>query len=305
VIHRLPFVLALASTGCIETLPLPEDFPAERAAEAASLSVSAYDMHEYLDANRFGTWEPPAGYTLHSTHTTEQNWNDLTTADPQEVPVGWIGTDGDGVVHVVFRGTTTSTELLLDLAIEQVDFPFGVGDWGGTHRGFTERWQELFPTVTDALSQLVIDGAQGIAFSGHSLGGAVSTLAAATYAEQFDLPIELITFGSPRVGDSDFVEVFEGLGIDSWRVTNPRDVVPGVPEDAPAGSQGTGADQLFYTHVPTRSDLPFDDEGGAVERNLGVGGNHASCRYLQETCELSAEEADCLERVAEHPSCAD
>jgi hypothetical protein len=298
-LRTLPLLLL---AGCIQTLPIPDDFPREVATEAAELAVSAYDLRTVEGDG--GTWEAPDGYELLARLTTEQNWNDLDADEPEVVPVGWVGTR-DGVAHVVFRGTSTTTEALLDLAIDQVDFLLLSGDGGGTHRGFTERYEELHPQLLDALEPLIESGdVDSIALTGHSLGGSIATLAAAALAEALDVPVQAITLASPRTGDRDFVARYAGLVDDSWRITNPRDLVPGFPDDAPAGSSGT-VEQWFYEHVEVRVDLPFDDENGTVERNLGVGGNHGSCRYLQEVCELTEAEESCVARVEAHPSCVE
>ena len=50
------------------------------------------------------------------------------------------------------------------------------------------------------------------------------------------------TFGSPRVGDGVFAEIYaERLGFKTYRLTHGRDVVPSVPSTL-----------LGFRHVPTR-----------------------------------------------------
>ena len=45
----------------------------------------------------------------------------------------------------------------------------------------------------------------------------------------FLLQVRSITFGSPRVGNRAFYELFEQQTEDSWRITHGRDVVPSLP----------------------------------------------------------------------------
>ncbi len=300
--HPAPLLLITALlAGCIEALPLPEGFDAAEATEFAGLALSGYDMRAAIEDGE--DFVPPEGFTLHALHTTQQNWNDITESDAETVPVGWLGTRDD-TIYVIYRGTSTSTELLLDLASAQTDYPLLSGDGGGTHNGFTERYVELHPPVLEDVNELIAQGGfERIAVTGHSLGGAIATMSAASLAEDTGLPVTAYSYASPRVGDRDFAARYAALVPDSWRITNPRDLVPGYPEEAPAGVDEQ-TEQLYYEHVEVRVDLPFDDLQGVVETDLGIGGNHSSCRYLLETCELRDGDDDaCEELMLSHRSC--
>ena len=53
-----------------------------------------------------------------------------------------------------------------------------------------------------------------IIFTGHSLGGAIATLAYVKFSEllgEFGIYCELVTFGAPRVGKTKFVEAFDQI----------------------------------------------------------------------------------------------
>jgi len=72
-------------------------------------------------------------------------------------------------------------------------------------------------------------------FTGHSLGGALATLAAARALADRDRGRldGLYTFGSPRVGDEDFADSFRRMlaerGLTYYRFVNGEDVVAAVP----------------------------------------------------------------------------
>ena len=69
---------------------------------------------------------------------------------------------------------------------------------------------------------------------GHSLGSALATLFVMENASKgkFDITT-CCTFASPRVGDTEFVHLFNQLPITSWRIFNSNDVVPRLPLKIP------------------------------------------------------------------------
>jgi hypothetical protein len=85
--------------------------------------------------------------------------------------------------------------------------------------------------------------------TGHSLGGALTTLFVMENdsKRKFDLKT-LCTFASPRVGNMEFVHLFNKLPINSWRIVNTHDIVPKLPPHLPV--------VLDYGHVDTA--YPFD-----------------------------------------------
>lgn len=70
--------------------------------------------------------------------------------------------------------------------------------------------------------------------TGHSLGGALATLLAlelssSQLAKRGAISVTMYNFGSPRVGNRKFAEVYNEKVKDSWRVVNHRDIIPTVP----------------------------------------------------------------------------
>ncbi|KAK7393270.1 hypothetical protein VNO78_21821 [Psophocarpus tetragonolobus] len=70
--------------------------------------------------------------------------------------------------------------------------------------------------------------------TGHSLGGALATLLALELSsnqlvKRGAISITMYNFGSPRVGNKRFAEVYNERVKDSWRVVNHRDIIPTVP----------------------------------------------------------------------------
>lgn len=70
--------------------------------------------------------------------------------------------------------------------------------------------------------------------TGHSLGGALATLFAlelssSKLAKKGHVQITMYNFGSPRVGNKRFADVYNKVVKDSWRIVNHRDIIPTVP----------------------------------------------------------------------------
>ncbi|KAJ3680000.1 hypothetical protein LUZ60_016278 [Juncus effusus] len=70
--------------------------------------------------------------------------------------------------------------------------------------------------------------------TGHSLGGALATLLAlelssSQMAKKGVINVTMYNFGSPRVGNRRFAQVYNSKVKDSWRIVNHRDIIPTVP----------------------------------------------------------------------------
>lgn len=150
---------------------------------------------------------------------------------------GWIGGEGiearfrhlgtDGFVAargaltvVVFRGTEADKfeDLVADLRGRPVDWPLG----GQAHEGF----HAAYRAVAVKLAGLLTGRDGPLVFAGHSLGGAVATLAASVHRQRRPT---LLTYGAPRVGDADFVAGLAGVA--SHRHVDCRDIVARVPPE--------------------------------------------------------------------------
>jgi Lipase (class 3) len=133
---------------------------------------------------------------------------------------------------IALRGTDPAKikEWLADASIEKVPSPFGPGK---IHKGFLEVYQSL-------TKYSIPDSSQNIVVCGHSLGGAIATLLISEVDNVLDkssiCPVAY-TFGSPRVGDEDFVLWYNlTLEEDTFRYKNELDPIT----DLPLGYQHVG-----------------------------------------------------------------
>lgn len=144
-------------------------------------------------------------------------------------PIDWFGmmTEKDGITFVVLRGTiiTSGLALMQEWLEDLLSLPMtNLSDgYGSVHKGFAEIFFCIYPSLMKALHGK--DWSK-VVFVGHSLGAAVASIAAVKFRGS-----KLITFASPRVGDSNFSESLTKAG--ALRYVNAHDHVPDVPTAPP------------------------------------------------------------------------
>ncbi|MCP9784419.1 trypsin-like peptidase domain-containing protein [Cyanobium sp. WKJ7-Wakatipu] len=127
------------------------------------------------------------------------------------------------LVLVCFRGTESTADWLSNLKV----IPKAVNELGSSvHAGFWEQFEALRPQ----LERLISPHRQlPLLVTGHSLGGAIAALAAASWAASSNLRA-LYTYGQPAVArDRALDQLAEALGGHYHRLVNDSDIVPRVP----------------------------------------------------------------------------
>lgn len=148
------------------------------------------------------------------------------------------------VAALVFRGTNSPRDWLTNIRIGQ-----GRAVGGGlVHDGFFDALHGVWDDVRCAIRFLDCP----YFCTGHSLGAALATLAAARLFRTSMPPHSVYTFGSPRVGNREFAASLKSRGL--FRVVNGNDCVVRAPP-----SIGT----LDYCHAGElrriESDSGFED----------------------------------------------
>ena len=95
------------------------------------------------------------------------------------------------------------------------------------HQGFKDEVDELWPDICEDINRKANLG-KTLWFCGHSLGAAMATIMSSRclHNEELNNPVELYTFGSPRVGWRGYVK---SLGVTHHRWKNNNDIVTTVP----------------------------------------------------------------------------
>ena len=98
------------------------------------------------------------------------------------------------------------------------------GTFGNVHSGFNQEVEDLWPLLEQELK----DETRPVWFCGHSLGGAMATICAfrCLTSAIIEQPMELHTFGSPRVGCRKYVRHAE---VSHFRWVHNNDIVTRVP----------------------------------------------------------------------------
>lgn len=158
--------------------------------------------------------------------------------------------ESDTDVVVACRGTQPTE--FNDLKADLKAFPVKAETISRVHRGFKAEVDELWPMVSKDIKKVT----KNLWFCGHSLGAAMATIMAARCAHEWDWPdpVQLYTYGSPRVGWPSYVK---SLKLNHIRWQNNNDIVTRVPLQI-----------MGYKHHGTlmyiRSDGTINDTGKSV-----------------------------------------
>ncbi|KAL8958030.1 MAG: hypothetical protein Q9193_004838 [Seirophora villosa] len=185
----------------------------------------------------------------------------VTLSEFEDTPhfdnTGYIAVDDTNrIIVLAIRGSVSKKNWQADWNMVRVRINF-CHDCR-VHRGFHHSWYEIRDAVMENMKKAVeMHPDYRIVVTGHSLGGAVATLAAGDLRrldEHFRTTTELYTFGSPRVANKKAATWLTAQSRFSWRITNGNDLVPRLPP------------RLFgYHHVRPEYWIPRNGDAPASE----------------------------------------
>ena len=145
-----------------------------------------------------------------------------------------VGVDVDSAMIVMsIEGTHDLEGTITDLEIIKTDlvgYPNAPSD-AKIHRGFDRAYHAIQRMVEEDVTALVEEYPDfPVYVTGHSLGGALATLAALDLTVlKPKIPVHVYTFGAPRVGNDAFQLYFQSQIANSIRVVHEKDIVPHLP----------------------------------------------------------------------------
>ncbi|KAL6500697.1 hypothetical protein OROHE_025494 [Orobanche hederae] len=246
-------------------------------------AMSHIDLPRWLEKSRFAdTW------------STDSNWMGFVAVSDDEES----RRIGRRDIVVAWRGTVAPSEWYDNM--QRKLEPIGRGDSKVEH-GFlciyTSKSDTTRYNKSSASEQVMLEvqklvnhyqerGEQvSLTITGHSLGGALALLNAYEAAINFpSLPISVVSFAAPRVGNIAFRDELYQMGVKTLRVTTKQDVVPRMPgivfnESLQRFDDITGTLEWVYTHVGI--ELKLDVRSSPyLKKGLNLVGFHMLETYL-------------------------
>lgn len=202
-------------------------------------------------------------------------------------------------IVVAWRGTVAPSEWYEDF--QRKLEPIGPGDDAKVEHGFHSIYtsksehtryskssasEQVMKEVTRLVKLYKEKGEEvSLTITGHSLGGALALLNAYEAATTIPgLPISVISFGAPRVGNIAFRDQLHQMGVKTLRVVVKQDLVPKMPgvvfnEGLQKFDEITGTLDWVYTHVG--AELRLDVRSSPyLKHGFNLLGFHSQETYL-------------------------
>ena len=187
-------------------------------------------------------------------------------------------------IVIACRGTQPTE--FNDIKADLKAFPVMAETVSRVHRGFKSEVDELWPMIQeDILRKSNVN--KTLWFCGHSLGAAMATIMASRCKYDIDLndPIELYTYGSPRVGWKGYCD---SLNVTHHRWKNNNDIVTTVPL-AIMGYRHHGTEHYLNAYGKYRNPTPWQkikDKWRGLWMGLKQGkidsfGDHSMAEYIK------------------------
>ncbi|KZT12053.1 alpha/beta-hydrolase [Laetiporus sulphureus 93-53] len=163
----------------------------------------------------------------------------LSGGDGDSIQYYYVGYWASENAVVVAHQGTDPTQLLSDLTdvdiitenLNSTYFP-GVSSSVYVHSGFADEQADTARIILEQTKSIISStGADTVICVGHSLGAALAELDAMMFALNLDSDIAVVgrTFGTPRVGNPDWADLFDEMVPDFTRMNNMKDPIPIVP----------------------------------------------------------------------------
>ncbi|KAJ8079636.1 hypothetical protein PM082_011223 [Marasmius tenuissimus] len=229
---RRLWVLGISLTGVL-AMPMGDVAHQKRAIDQATFDDLAFYFKYASSAYYESSCASPNGNTLV-----------LQINQPVTNTQGYIARDDNRrEIVVALRGSTNIPDFLTDASIVLVPFvspgivrpPLEL-----VHVGFLTAWNSIAKQVISAIqTELAAYPDYNLVTSGHSLGGALSSLAAITLHQNFPEKangIRMFTYGQPRTFNGAAAKfVNDKFGFRAFRAVHTDDGVPSIPPKSITG----------------------------------------------------------------------
>jgi triacylglycerol lipase len=196
--------------------PQAADFEANNAYFFAKVAALVYEESEVAEAMVQQIWNFPGFEFIEGRSGKKIDTQGFVMANSEAIVVVFRGTEED-------KSGDWHTNLDVDL----------VAQLGGrVHEGFWDALSAIWEQLNTTLDFLQTNQ-QKIWLCGHSLGGALATLATARWLDAEREIAGLYTYGQPRVGDEVFAQTMDYIFKEKYfRVVNHGDIITRVPPES-------------------------------------------------------------------------
>lgn len=153
-----------------------------------------------------------------------------------DLQVGVTLSEGKKRICIVFRGSESRSDWYYDFMIVKEGLTMDAltkSPLVNVHSGFLAQLMtnDVYSSLVATVKSLLVDHPDyEICVTGHSLGGALSTLFGFMISHELDNKVTVTSFASPRVGDWEWKKAFDAKSnLYHYRVTNKRDAITAVP----------------------------------------------------------------------------
>ena len=195
--------------------------------DTGGLITCANDVCPTVESNAAQSIVEFTGYVKISSRTAATA-NHLMSRDAKTNQEGFVAIDPvESLIVVSLRGSDSVVNYIDDVLFLYTSCDFIPG--GKVHTGFWNNWLASQSTIVSAVENATAAyPTYSLVVTGHSLGAAVATIAAA-YLRENGYPCDLYTYGSPRVGNGVFADFVSNQTGVTARITHWKDVVPRLP----------------------------------------------------------------------------
>ena len=132
-------------------------------------------------------------------------------------------------ISIIFRGSESKKDWFYDLSVLKKKLHDNVYVHGGFYKQLCDE-NMLDILKKDILNLLEEKKDYEVFVTGHSLGGALSTLFGYELSRVTSKKVNIVSFASPRIGNSEFKNSFDKRkNLVHIRITNNRDIVTALP----------------------------------------------------------------------------